>query len=52
MRVGVPGEQKSLKKNMHVVHIAGVPPNHGKKYFPSTSCTANRRKAPRKIVNQ
>jgi hypothetical protein len=35
---------------MQVVHMAGVPPNQGRKYFPNISCTAKSKKAPRNIV--
>src|ERR1700751_5421712 len=35
---------------MHVVHTAAAPPNQGRMYLPSRSCTQKRRKALRKIV--
>ena len=35
---------------MHVLHTADVPPNHGRIILAMIGCTANRRKAERKIV--
>src|SRR3984957_8796430 len=35
---------------MHVVQTAAAPPNQGRMYLPSKSCTQKRRKALRKIV--
>ena len=52
MGIGIACQQKGLEKNMHVVHIAGVPPNHGRKNFPSRSCTEKSRNAPRKMLAQ
>ena len=37
---------------MQVVHIAGVPPNQGRKYLPVTSWRENNRNAPRQMVIQ
>jgi hypothetical protein len=50
VRVGIAAQQRHWKKSMHVVHTAGVPPNHGRIRLPIIGCTRNRRNALRNVV--
>ena len=50
MGVGIPRQQKALKKQKASGPDPRVPPNQGRMYLPIIGCTRNNRNAPQKTV--